>query len=330
MTPLPRARFPRVLICLGLVPFALGLTAILSTATAETPQRDITLALPKDEQVLDLLLRFKLDGGEAQVIAGLIDQALTKTARQSDLIARIKLTDAAPAPELQDLELQIAGGRVLRLHRVGVLQYSIGETGLKPGAADATPRKIAVIPPAPVKPPVKSNDGAKEAEVDAANLQTPIANGRISSPWGMRKHPVLQVMRFHMGVDYEASAGTPVYAASDGVVADARRHGNYGLYLKIAHGDRLATVYAHLQKLAPGLKPGSPVKRGEVVAYVGRTGLASGPHLYFEVFVDEVRVNPEHWVGQANTAKLASVEPGESDPPKPRGSFSLAAPRRPF
>ena len=276
MTPLPRARFPRVLICLCLLPLALGLPSGLSALRAETPQHDITLALRQDEQVLDLLLRFKLDGGEAQVIAGLIDQALAKTRRDSDLIARLKLTDAAPVPELQNLELKIAEGRSLILRRVGPLQYSIAETGRKSGAAkpaDPILRNAAVIAPAMLK----SKDGAKDGDVEGADLQTPIANGRITSPWGMRKHPVLQVMRFHMGVDYEAAAGTPVYAASDGVVADARRQGNYGLYLKIAHGERLATVYAHLQKLAPGLKAGSAVKRGDVVAYVGRTGLASGP-----------------------------------------------------
>ena len=168
------------------------------------------------------------------------------------------------------------------------------------------------------------------ARIDGAELQAPIANGRITSPWGMRKHPVLRVMRFHMGVDYEAAAGTPVYAAADGVVAEARKFGNYGLYLKLAHGERTATIYAHLQKLEPALKPGNTVKRGDVIAYVGHCGLASGPHLYFEVLVDNKRVNPEQWVGFAGKDNLAGADLAAFEHLKQRTAPSLKTVRRAY
>lgn len=140
--------------------------------------------------------------------------------------------------------------------------------------------------PAPTAAPLQS------AQRMAA-LQTPVDDPHITSPWGWRVHPILKRRRFHNGVDYGAPEGTPVRAAEDGVVESMGRRGHYGLYLRIRHCSTVETAYAHLAGFAPGLHVGSVVGRGEVVASVGRTGWATGPHLYYEVIVDGRRVNPD-------------------------------------
>lgn len=117
-------------------------------------------------------------------------------------------------------------------------------------------------------------------------------DARITSPFGWRIHPVFGDRRFHEGVDFGAPTGTPVVAASDGVVEDIGWRGNYGKYIRLRHDGRLATAYAHLSGFARGLQRGSTVKRGDVIAYVGRSGVATGPHLYYEVLVDGKQIDP--------------------------------------
>jgi murein DD-endopeptidase MepM/ murein hydrolase activator NlpD len=133
----------------------------------------------------------------------------------------------------------------------------------------------------------------------AEDLSDPLPGARISSPFGWRVHPVFHKLRFHKGVDYEAAEGTPVRAAADGIVEEADDHGNYGNYIRIVHSSRIATAYAHLEDFAPGLEPGDKVKRGQVIGYVGTTGVATGPHLYYEVLVDDRQVDPESPLLQA-------------------------------
>ena len=117
-------------------------------------------------------------------------------------------------------------------------------------------------------------------------------DARITSPYGWRIHPVFGDRRFHEGVDFGAPTGTPVVATSDGVIEDIGWRGNYGKYVRLRHDGHLATAYAHLFGFARGLQRGSMVKRGDVIAYVGRTGVATGPHLYYEVLVDGKRIDP--------------------------------------
>jgi murein DD-endopeptidase MepM/ murein hydrolase activator NlpD len=125
------------------------------------------------------------------------------------------------------------------------------------------------------------------------HLMPPVADAVITSPWGWRIHPVLGVRKFHKGVDFGAASGTPVRAAADGVVEDVGWRGNYGRYVRLQHSGRVETAYAHLSRFARGLHAGSKVRRGQVIAYVGRSGLATGPHLYYEVLIDHHHVDPE-------------------------------------
>lgn len=123
-------------------------------------------------------------------------------------------------------------------------------------------------------------------------LRTPMDGARISSGFGMRRHPVLGYSRMHKGIDFAAPTGTPIYAAGDGTVSFAGRRGDYGNYVMIKHNPTYSTAYGHASRIAPGIRPGARVKQGQVVAYVGATGMATGPHLHYEILLQGAQVNP--------------------------------------
>lgn len=123
----------------------------------------------------------------------------------------------------------------------------------------------------------------------------PIKNmNRIASGFGRRYHPILKVLRAHTGVDITAPRGTPVYATADGVISRENAGSGYGVNIVINHGFSYKTIYAHLSK--KNVKPGQKVKRGQLIGYVGNTGLSSGPHLHYEVRKNDVPVNPVHFM----------------------------------
>jgi murein DD-endopeptidase MepM/ murein hydrolase activator NlpD len=124
-------------------------------------------------------------------------------------------------------------------------------------------------------------------------LRTPVDGARITSSFGMRRHPILGYSKMHQGVDFGAATGTPIYAAGDGVVVEAKRWGGYGNWLRIRHAGGWETGYAHLSKYAAGLRPGQTVRQGQVVAYVGSTGASTGPHLHYETWFKGQRVSPQ-------------------------------------
>ncbi|SEQ51150.1 M23 family metallopeptidase [Sphingobium sp. YR768] len=135
-------------------------------------------------------------------------------------------------------------------------------------------------------------------------LTSPVA-GRISSGFGMRSHPILRYRRLHAGVDFAARYGSPIYAVTDGVISYAGRHGGHGNYVRIEHGSGLATGYAHMSRIAAA--PGQRVRRGQVIGYVGSTGLSTGPHLHYELYRNGQVVNPLS-VKFTTTAQLAGSE----------------------
>jgi len=127
-----------------------------------------------------------------------------------------------------------------------------------------------------------------------AFLSTPVDYDRISSHFDThRRHPILNRIRAHKGVDYAARTGTPVKAAGDGKITFLGRKGGYGQVMIIGHGEHYETLYAHLSDFKHGLEAGDSVRQGEVIAYVGQTGLATGPHLHYEFRVDGEHRNPE-------------------------------------
>jgi murein DD-endopeptidase MepM/ murein hydrolase activator NlpD len=125
-----------------------------------------------------------------------------------------------------------------------------------------------------------------------ALMRTPIDGARLTSGFGKRKHPILGYTRMHKGVDFAAPKGTPIFAAGTGTVREAGRHSGYGNYIEIRHDPEFSTAYGHLSRFAKGIHPGARVSQGQVIGYVGATGLATGPHLHYEVIRDHKKVNP--------------------------------------
>lgn len=141
------------------------------------------------------------------------------------------------------------------------------------------------------------NDGAyatlDDLRGDAAGeggaLLSPVA-GAITSGFGMRRHPILGFVRLHAGVDFASSYGAPVYAVAEGAVTFAGWHGGHGNYVRIDHGGGIGTGYGHMSRLA--VAPGMAVRRGQVIGYVGSTGLSTGPHLHYEVYRGGQPIDP--------------------------------------
>lgn len=124
-------------------------------------------------------------------------------------------------------------------------------------------------------------------------IRTPVSFARISSHFNLkRKHPILNSIRAHRGVDYAAPIGTPVKATGNGKVTFLGTKGGYGRTITLKHGNTYSTVYAHLHRYAKKLKKGSTVKQGQIIGYVGKSGLATGPHLHYEFRVNNVHRNP--------------------------------------
>lgn len=123
-------------------------------------------------------------------------------------------------------------------------------------------------------------------------MRNPVRGGRYTSGFGDRRHPLLNRWRMHTGVDWAAPSGTPILAAGDGTVEKAGRHGGYGNYVYIRHANGFATAYGHMSRFAPGMAPGVAVKQGQIIGFVGSTGLSTGPHLHYEVMINNNFVNP--------------------------------------
>ncbi len=115
---------------------------------------------------------------------------------------------------------------------------------------------------------------------------------RLSSSYGTRRHPIRGYWAMHRGADFAAPDGTPVYAASDGVVVEKDRKYGYGNIIRLRHDSRIETLYAHLSRFALGIQEGIRVMRGKVIGYVGSTGQATGPHLHYEVLLHGRQVDP--------------------------------------
>ena len=144
------------------------------------------------------------------------------------------------------------------------------------------------------------DDGGRADFYDAAGqsarrllMKTPIDGARLSSGFGMRRHPILGYRRAHKGVDFAAPRGTPIKAAGDGVIERADWYGGFGNYIRIRHANGYKTAYAHLKGFRRGIKKGKRVRQGDIIGYVGTTGRSTGPHLHYEVHLNGKAVNPQ-------------------------------------
>ena len=133
----------------------------------------------------------------------------------------------------------------------------------------------------------------KGKSITKSLMKTPINGARLSSSFGMRKHPILGYNKMHRGTDFAAPSGTPIMASGSGTVTRARWCGGGGNCVKIKHNSTYETVYAHMKSFAKGVREGKKVKQGQIIGYVGSTGLSTGPHLHYEVIVNGKKVNSQ-------------------------------------
>ena len=142
----------------------------------------------------------------------------------------------------------------------------------------------------------KENEGHYDnsgKSVQKALMKTPINGARLSSSFGMRKHPIDGFNKMHRGTDFAAPMGTPIMASGDGVIKKAGWCGGGGNCVVIKHNSTYQTVYAHMSKFAKGIRKGTRVKQGQTIGYVGSTGKSTGPHLHYEVIVNGKRINSQ-------------------------------------
>ncbi len=123
-------------------------------------------------------------------------------------------------------------------------------------------------------------------------MRTPVNGARLSSRYGMRRHPVTGFNAMHRGIDFAVPTGTPILAAGSGSVETAGWNGAYGKYVRIRHNSTYKTAYAHMSRIASGIGKGRKIAQGEVIGYVGSTGRSTGPHLHYEIMVNNRQVNP--------------------------------------
>ena len=159
-------------------------------------------------------------------------------------------------------------------------------------------------------------------------LRNPVSFRRISSGFGMRRHPILGTMRAHQGTDYAANAGTPIRAIGDGVVIRAGWHNGYGNVIDIRHANGYVSRYAHQRGFAKGIHAGARVLREQTIGYVGSTGLSTAPHLHFEVLVKGVHRNPRVVLANISADPIPASERVAFDAVRTRTLALLAPPER--
>ena len=168
----------------------------------------------------------------------------------------------------------------------------------------------------------KENEGHYDEygkSVKKALMKTPINGARLSSPFGMRKHPIDGFNKMHKGTDFAAPAGTPIMASGDGTITRAKWCGGGGNCIKIKHNSTYQTIYAHMKSFARGIKVGLRVKQGQIIGYVGSTGKSTGPHLHYEVIENGKKINsqklklPPGKVLNGNQRKLFEIQKIKTD-----------------
>jgi murein DD-endopeptidase MepM/ murein hydrolase activator NlpD len=254
-------------------------------------------------------------------IQGLVGSSLYRSARAAGAPAK------AVEAYIKAIASRISIGRdvgsadtfdfVLKQARAATGEVQLGE--LMYAGLDQGRKKIQLV---------KWGDQGREQWFEAngvgerrGTMGMPVA-GRLTSGFGIRIHPILRTARMHKGLDIAAAYGSPIYAAMDGVVALAGRNGGYGNFVKLMHGGGMATGYGHMSRIA--VRPGTRVARGQVIGYVGSTGMSTGPHLHYELWKNGVAINPRSVsfttmaqlsgatlkAFKARVASLMSVRPG--------------------
>ncbi|MDJ0686837.1 MAG: M23 family metallopeptidase [Alphaproteobacteria bacterium] len=279
------------------------ITLELTPADAETDAPALTSLRLTESPVRSVEVAALNAGGfEARII----DTPTEKTAMRADGTISSSLYEAAveagvPLPVLADMiqvfSFDVDFQREVRRGDTFALLYDIeqvsGET-VGTGAVHMAEMTVAGEPKRYYR--FKGSDGfwdyfdEQGRSAKKALLRTPIDGARLSSKFGMRRHPILGYNKMHKGADFAAPTGTPIYAAGNGVVEAAGWNGGYGKYIRVRHNDTYKTAYGHMSRIA--VSRGKRVRQGQVIGYVGSTGRSTGPHLHYEVHKNGRQVNP--------------------------------------
>lgn len=211
----------------------------------------------------------------------LANPALANSSANADVAAPLREAQAAKAPQSGDVEFR-------RLFN-GWKQMDSGQLAIAPATS------LASVPSA-----AKASAPVYAPTTVSIPSRNPLDGASMTSGFGMRTHPVLGGRRGHKGIDLAMPTGTPVYATADGVIGKAEWFSSYGLYIAIEHGGNIQTRYGHLSRL--NVAAGQPVKKGDLIGYVGSTGRSTGPHLHYEVRIAGVAVNPVPYMNGSNRA----------------------------
>lgn len=232
----------------------------------------------------------------AAVGLGLANPALANSSANADVAAPLRAAQAAKAPQGGDDEFR-------RLF-TGWKQMDSGQLAIAP-ATSSTSGLVTTVSSAGVVAPLFA---PTKVSIPSRN---PLDGASLTSGFGMRSHPVLGGRRGHKGVDLGMPTGTPIYATADGVISKAEWFSSYGLYIAIEHGGKIQTRYGHLSRLS--VASGQPVKKGDLIGYVGSTGRSTGPHLHYEVRIAGIAVNPIPYMNGSARALPAPTETAMGD-----------------
>lgn len=269
-----------------------------SRASLQAKRDQVAGMKAEQERVVETKRRLE---GEA-VVAQQRVTALIEAQRQA--LAVIEAERVAEQQRIAEMEAESARLQAILVERARIAREKAAaeaaaraaaeRAAAERAAAERAARAARQNAPAPPREEVRASRAAPSGN---GRLLTPV-RGRVSSSYGMRLHPVTGVYKMHDGMDFAAPSGTPIYAAAAGEVVAAHYAGGYGNQVVIdhgfLHGVALATSYAHQSRMA--VRAGQQVAAGDVIGYVGSTGLSSGPHLHFMVYVDGSPVNPAGWL----------------------------------
>ena len=236
-----------------------------------------------------------------------VEGSVIATLAQAGAPTGIGLDLAAALGRLVDFRTEVQGGETVELlYRQEVVPGGepTGRAELRYARLEIGGRTLEITSVGGAGTPVQVFENGESLRLSAA----PVTGARISSHFGRRKHPILGTVRMHSGVDYAAAKGTPVFASAPGTVSYVGTRGGYGRVVEIRHGADMMTRYAHLSGFEDGLEAGRPVAAGDRIGEVGASGLATGPHLHYEVRYDGNPVDP---LTDERIAALAGPAPGE-------------------
>jgi len=236
------------------------------------------------QQITSLERRYEAALGRLDELRALQDEAKAKRARERNRVADLVKQRQQVAAELDAQAREHEG--VLAELESDEQRYAAAIDDLE-AESDAIQGRLADI--AATADGAGAGGGTSTPGSSSGRFQWPV-NGAVTSSFGYRTHPVLGTQRLHAGVDFGAASGTPIVAADTGTVVSAGWHGGYGNAVIVDHGGGVATLYGHQSRLAVG--SGSRVSRGQVIGYVGSTGMSTGPHLHFELRINGVPTDP--------------------------------------